>query len=114
MIPALWRVENSMPPGRPVLHRVFSVLDESPFRGLGRETLPGISISGATNGDDEVQVGLHSLPAASDAYFQHVACYSNKLTSPAPRRMISGVSSMREMTLEGSPDTVLPSMTAST
>lgn len=40
--------------------------------------------------------------------------YSNRLTSPAPRRMISGVSPMREMTLEGSPEGVLPSTTAFT
>ncbi len=42
------------------------------------------------------------------------AVYSNKLTSPAPRRMICGVSSIRDTTLDGSPETGLPSMTAST
>ena len=40
--------------------------------------------------------------------------YSKMLTSPLPRRMTSGESLMREMTLEGWPETALPSMTTST
>lgn len=40
--------------------------------------------------------------------------YSKRLTSPAPRRMICGLSPISATMLDGSPETGLPSITKST